>query len=107
MTLLDYLAKIGGPLLVILGAVAFALWRLSSWCGANMVIPLRDKLMKHFENLDTALDRLATNDAQQTQLIREMSMSVSEIKNGMHRVGCPVVGVLPQNTKRPPESQER
>jgi len=102
MTLLEWLAKIGGPLLVILAVFAIAVWRALTWMGVNIMVPLKDRAIKHVDHLDATLTRLADNDARQTELLEKLTDDMTSVRNGMHRVGCPVIAAMPN--RRPPES---
>ena len=50
---------VAGVVLVILACVGFALWRILSWTGNNVVIPARDRMFKHLDRVDETMREAA------------------------------------------------
>jgi hypothetical protein len=61
-----------GVVLVILAAVAFALWRVCGWIGKEFLIPCRDKLF-------IAVDKLLSNLEQNTGTMQDVSCSLQKL----------------------------
>lgn len=90
MDLWEWMAKIGGPLMVILGLFAWSVWKALASVWHHFVLPLRDRLFKHFDNLDAAMTRFAENDSKQTTILERLAGDVTGLQVAIREVGCPV-----------------
>jgi len=50
-----------GVVLVILAALAFAVWRVLSWVGREFVIPGRDRMFRHLDRVDQTMQDVSTS----------------------------------------------
>jgi hypothetical protein len=50
-----------GVVLVILAALAFAVWRTLSWVGREFVIPGRDRMFRHLDRVDQTMQDVSTS----------------------------------------------
>lgn len=63
-----------GVVLIILAALAFAVWRTLSWVGKEFLIPGRDRGF-------VALDKLLSNLEQNTDTMRDVSASLQKLSS--------------------------
>lgn len=67
----DKLVQYGLPT-VLLGWLCYALWHAVSWTGTNVVLPLRDRVSKHFDGLDKLFDSIEANGTRQTEILERI-----------------------------------
>ena len=63
---------VAGVVLVILAALAFAVWRTLGWVGKELAIPVRDRLF-------LAVDKLLSNLEQNTSTMQDVSTSLQKL----------------------------
>lgn len=65
------LAVSGGIGAVIVLGTGYGLWKGTGWTGLNIIIPVRDRLLKFFDNLDVVLPAMKDAIEKNTELTQK------------------------------------
>ena len=82
----DRLVQYGLPT-VLLGWLCYALWQGVKWGGVNVAIPMRDRIIKHFDELERLFGAIQENGTRQTEILERIEDGLS--RNSVCRAPYP------------------
>jgi hypothetical protein len=69
-------------------AVGLGVWRVCSWAGINVVLPLKDSAISHLAETNKAMKSNAEATGALTATMANMHSDVKEIKSRLERNKC-------------------